>query len=114
MRSELLIDDIYLEMYKVSAGGALATDTYSYYITDSATFRKHIGFQHDDEDLHAYALDSSSIFVCKIRELFTEDTIEKGTHKRDTVKTEIYHIPSLKEEGRFSPSVSEIFRYMFE
>lgn len=85
-------EHLYNEVFKVYSGGALASDSYSNYLTDSVSFRKYIGtVYYDDEELYCKTLDSNRILVYRLNIRNKSDTLEK----------EVYIISELKKKGKF-------------
>lgn len=83
---------LFYEIYKITSGGALASDTYSYYLTDSVNFRKYVGtIYFDDEHLYCKALDLNHVLVYRAKRNNENDTLEKC----------IYLLSDLKKEGKF-------------
>ena len=84
---------IYFEVYKVMTGGALASDSYGYYITDSINFRKHIGVtDYDDRDI-VIEIVGDSVFVYKRADSWSTDP--------DTLEVKSYSIDLLVNEGKW-------------
>lgn len=82
--------NLFKESFEIYSGGALANSSYSYYLTDSATFRKYIGTVYfDDELLHCKKLNSNEVLVYKI----------SRTKEGDTLERKIYIISDLQKEG---------------
>jgi hypothetical protein len=88
--SHKLINNLFRETYQTSSGGVFASDTYSDYLTDSISFRKYVGYQHDDEQIRFSMLDDNLILVYKIE-----------IHTKDTLEMDVYSISQLKKEGKF-------------
>lgn len=85
-------NQLFYEIYKISSGGTLASDTYSYYLTDSINFRKYLGtIYYDDEHLYCKEIDSDRTIVYRAYRNIEGDTIEKT----------IYCLSDLKSEGKF-------------
>jgi hypothetical protein len=83
---------LFYEIYKITSGGALASDTYSYYLTDSVNFRKYVGtIYYDDEHLNCKSIDSNRILVYRA----------KRNNEHDTLEKKIYILSDLKKEGKF-------------
>lgn len=88
----IIDSNLYRERFLVYSGGALANDSYSYYLTDSVNFRKYIGtIYYDDEQLYCKSLDSNKILVYRA----------KRNNENDTMEKKIYIISDLKKEGKF-------------
>ena len=92
VNTEKLNDCIYKEVYQLATGGVLAGDTYSYYITDTISFRKYVAITYyDDERIRMEMPDSNTVKVYKIVSLVNiYDTTILGT----------YNIEELKREGK--------------
>lgn len=70
--------NLYRERFLVYSGGALANNSYSFYLTDSANFRKYIGtVYYDDDQLFCNVLDSNRILVYRAKRNNENDTLEK-------------------------------------
>ena len=88
-----LSEHLFREAYLITAGGVLASDTYSAYLTDSVSFRKYIGTIYSDhEQLYTELLDSNHILVYRGSRRDRSDTI--GNKK-------IYELSELKNAGKF-------------
>lgn len=89
----LKIDDhLFYEIFQITSGGTLASDTYSYYITDSLKFRKYVGtIYYDDEHLHYKLLDSNHVLIFRSKKNKMNKNIDKKT----------YDLTYLKEAGKF-------------
>ena len=88
-----LSEQIFLETYLITAGGVLASDTYSSYLTDSISFRKYIGTIYSDhEHLYTELLNSNHVLVYRGSRRDRGDTI--GNKK-------IYELSRLRKAGKF-------------
>lgn len=117
-----LSDSLYMEKYKVFSGGATTSDSYSYYLTDSVHFRKHIGTEYHSNDQILWNIRNYSevIFYMKTSDLEegavkiinyierTEKDPAKALEKMNAIKfvqdtTEIgrYDVHELIREGKF-------------
>ena len=56
---------LYREKFIVFSGGAYSAERYSYYLTDSTSFRKYIG-THEEEENFSYRCYGDSVFVEKV------------------------------------------------
>lgn len=84
-------DHLYYEIYKITSGGTLASDTYSDYLTDSVNFRKYVGtVYYDDEQNRWKIIDSNTVLVYRL-----------NIRNNDTLEKKIYIISDLKKEGKF-------------
>lgn len=84
-------DHLYYEIYKITSGGTLASDTYSDYLTDSVNFRKYVGtVYYDDEQNRWKVIDSNTVLVYRL-----------NIRNNDTLEKKIYIISDLKKEGKF-------------
>lgn len=87
-----LENHLYYEIYKITSGGALASNTYSYYLTDSLNFREYVGtIYYDDEQLRCKSLDNTHVLVYKVKRKNLNDTLEK----------KVYIISELQKKGNF-------------
>ena len=98
----ILTDSLYVEKYTVfSGGGATVSDSYSYYITDSISFRKHIGTEYSSVNRIFWNIKNNN----EVEFNFEYSTFEKvnGIPKNiyDTTEIRSYNILALKKEGRF-------------
>ena len=83
---------LYIEKFKTYSGGVFAGDSYSYYLTDSMTFRKYVGTVfHDDEQISCKLIGSNIVLVCKTYRNNTKDTLEET----------LYLLNNLKEKRGF-------------
>jgi len=91
--STLQVDKhLFYEIYKITSGGTLASDTYSDYLTDSVNFRKYVGTVYYDDEQNRYKLiDSNIVLVYRLN----------IRNKNDTLEKKIYIISDLKKEGKF-------------
>ncbi len=87
-------DSLYIETYRIYAGGVWGGDVHTVYLTDSTNFRKFIGEEEDDEMISFYLINDDSICLYKK----TEHIIKIFS---DTVFKKIYSIPELKREGKW-------------
>lgn len=88
----IIDSNLYRERFLVYSGGAFANNSYSFYITDSANFRKYIGtVYYDDEQLFCNVLDSNRVLVYRA----------KRNNEHDTLEKKIYLLSDLKKEGKF-------------
>jgi hypothetical protein len=63
----IIKSNLYRECFLVYSGGVLANNSYSYYLTDSANFRKYIGTVYfDDEQILCKVLDTNRILVYNV------------------------------------------------
>ncbi len=83
-------DNLYLETYCTYRGGVYGGDTHTCYLTDSISFRKYLGYYFDHEQVEAFPMNDTIIFVRKY-DRNTNVSIEK---------TE-YNLFTLKKEGKF-------------
>jgi len=82
---------LFYEIYKITSGGTLASDTYSDYLTDSVNFRKYVGTVYYDDEQNRYKLiDSNTVLVYRL-----------NIRNNDTLEKKIYIISDLKKEGKF-------------
>lgn len=87
-----LDNHLFYEIYKITSGGTLASDTYSYYLTDSVNFRKYVGtIYYDDEHLYCQSVDSNHVLVYRAKKKNVNDTLDK----------KVYVLSELKKEGKF-------------
>jgi len=85
-------EHLYNEIYQVYAGGVLANDSYSDYLTDSVNFRKYVGtVYYDDEKNYCKLIDSNTVLVYRLN----------IRNKNDTLEKKIYLLSDLKKEGKF-------------
>lgn len=85
-------EHLYNEVFQVYAGGALANDSYSDYLTDSVNFRKYVGTIHyDDEKNYCKKIDSNRVLVYRLN----------IRNKSDTLEQKVYIISDLIKEGSF-------------
>ncbi len=89
----LKIDNhLFFEIYKITSGGVLASDTYSYYLTDSVTFRKYVGtIYYDDEHLYFKPLDSNHVLIYKA----------KRKNMNEVIEEKVYVLSELQKEKKF-------------
>lgn len=88
----IIDSNLYRERFLVYSGGALANNSYSFYLTDSIKFRKYIGTVYfDDEQLFCSVLDSNRILVFRA----------KRNNENDTLDKKIYLLSELRKEGNF-------------
>jgi hypothetical protein len=85
-------EHLYYEIFQVYAGGTLANDSYSDYLTDSVNFRKYVGtVYYDDEKNYCKALDSNRVLVYRLN----------IRNKSDTLEQRVYIKSDLIMEGSF-------------
>lgn len=90
--SSLVSSNLWTEAYLISAGGVWASNTYSYYLTDSVYFRKYIGTVHfDDEQLFCGHVDADHVMVY----------ISKRYDNSDTSYSSLHSLSYLKAKGDF-------------
>ncbi len=85
-----LKDNLFIERYRIYAGGVLGGDVETVYVTDSLSFRKYLGKQFDDEMIDVVAIRYQSILVYKF-----------NLHTNKLLNAKIYDIDELKKEGKF-------------
>lgn len=61
-KTELLIEGLYCETYRVFGGGVYGGDVYAEYLTDSVSFRFFVG-KYDDNHNLAYEINKDTIIV---------------------------------------------------
>ncbi len=88
-----ITEGLFVESYRTYAGGVYGGDTHTVYLTDKASFRKYLGYRDDHEHISVFPLHiKSHVLVCKIA---------RPLNSYRVVKTEIYEIAALKEEGKW-------------
>ncbi len=84
---------LYKEVFCINTGGVMASGSYSYYLTDSVSFRKYLGTSYSDEEIiHCEMFDSGRIMVFRVS--------FRGNEK-DTISKEFYQLSELKSEGKY-------------
>lgn len=83
---------IYLESYCVHGSGALGSDLYSSYLTDSLSFRKYVGTYDDGEEIISAKYRGDSIIVTK--------TILTSPYSKKT-STQIFSLKQLVKQHSF-------------
>jgi len=69
----------YEEIFKTYSGGALASDSYSHYVTDSINFRQLVGHSiYDDQQIRCQ-VKNAEILVFLINRHKISDTLEKNS-----------------------------------
>ena len=101
VKIEKLNDCIYKEVYQLDIGSVFTGNTYSYYITDTISFRKHVAITYyDDERIRMEISDSNTVKVYKI----TKTSMFQGNSSYaiyDTTILGTYNINELIKEGKF-------------
>ena len=69
---------LYLERYRTFCGGALTSDNYDCYITDSISFRQRVG-DYDDDGYFDAKLNGNKIETYNIQSSLVPDTVAKKT-----------------------------------
>ncbi|HOF16281.1 MAG TPA: hypothetical protein PLF32_09020 [Bacteroidales bacterium] len=94
---------LYQESYKVYSGGVFASDSYSYYLTDSINFREYIGTINDDhQNLLCKKLDHQNtviVFIVSENYQFYKNGVNSIYY--DTTIKCIYNIDELIRDGKF-------------
>jgi hypothetical protein len=92
LRSKLLDNNVFEEKFKSFSGGVLMSNTYTYYVTDSITFRKYLG-DCDDKEFFRCHVKGDSLVVLK--------TSWRNSSFEKTINTSYFSIDKLKKEGDF-------------
>jgi hypothetical protein len=91
--TEDLGNHIFKEKFETFGGGVLMTNDYSYYVTDSVTFRKFIG-ECDEKELYKCIVMGDTIKVVKFS--------RRIHYGRETSVDSVYlSIKELKQDGDF-------------
>lgn len=80
-------EGLYMEIYRIYSGGVYGGDIHSCYLTDSISFRMYLGFYDDHEQINAFPINDSIIFVRKY-DRNTNKTLEKTEYNLFTLKHE--------------------------
>lgn len=91
--TEALGGHIFKEKFETFSGGVLMTNDYSYYVTDSVTFRKFVG-QCDEKELYKCKVLGDTIKAVKYSR-----RIRYG--KETAIDSVFFSIKALKKEGDF-------------
>jgi len=69
---------LFWEVYETYSGGVYAGSSYSYYLTDSITFRTFVISKNHDDELIKREFKNDTVFVFKVRNGYAlkEDTLE--------------------------------------
>jgi|GEM_PF-2864803 len=73
-RTWLISEGLYIELYKTYSGGALAGDSYDYYLTDSSGYRELVMSKHHDDERVTANSENDTVYVFKI-DRHTHDTL---------------------------------------
>jgi hypothetical protein len=94
--SKYLSKGIFEEKYEPHSGGVLEGNIYSYYITDSTSFRKYIGKCDDKEVFRFVVISNDSVKAVK-----WSWRNRMGDLPEIPIDSILYSIESLKKEGIF-------------
>jgi len=89
-------EGLYRESYRVYAGGVYGGDVYTYYLTDSVSFRKYVGKKlYDDQRIYCEEVDEDTYIVYKVEARIFSD-------KEKIVEKKRYRISALQKEGKLA------------
>jgi hypothetical protein len=92
LRAKLIGSNIFEEKFKSFGGGVLMSSTYTYYVTDSTSFRKYLG-HCDDKEFFRCHIKGDTIVVVK--------TSWRNSNYEKPIGTTYFSIKDLKQEGDF-------------
>ncbi|UKN02730.1 hypothetical protein K6119_04275 [Paracrocinitomix mangrovi] len=90
LKTDEIVDGIFIELYVDNSGGAFASSTYYYYLTDSNNFRKFMSIRDDDNGVYINTASNGvflNIYYSRMR----------GNLKDST----FYDVEKLKKENEF-------------
>ena len=102
---------LFIEKYKTYAGSATTSDSYSYYITDSAHFRKLIGEKYYDDESIIWYISDDIITVYKKKRIYHFET---NVNKTNSVIESDMKIDEILPNSTITYDSTLIGRYKIE
>lgn len=93
-RTKLCNQQLFVEQYKVTEGGAYGGDRVTDYLTDTTNFRIFIGTYISGENIYSFECKDDSVYVLLIKQL-------PSPAENQILSTKKYSLLDLKKQGKF-------------